>query len=207
MKSMVPLTFLMAFLGWQPSEIFNLRNPIRISEISPTNHPITNNKSTNLFRCRDGKISFKSEAPLELIEAKSKKLQGLINPENQSFAWSVDVNSFKGFNGGLQQEHFNENYMETKKFPQATFAGKIIEPVDFQQVGTSAVRAKGILTVHGVARERIIKCSLEVKNNRLHVLTNFTVPLADHEISIPKIVHQKIAEEISVSVDVELVAE
>ncbi|HND88454.1 MAG TPA: YceI family protein, partial [Saprospiraceae bacterium] len=147
---------------------------------------------------------FKSDAMLEVIQAQSKKLRGVIDPANNGFAWSVEVNSFEGFNGPLQREHFNENYLESVKYPRATFTGKIIEKVDFQQDGTYTVRAKGQLSVHGVEQERIIKSTLELKGRRLIIRSSFSVPLSDHSISIPKIVHQKIAEEIQVSVEAEL---
>lgn len=158
------------------------------------------------YRCENGKISFKSDALLEVIQAKSGKLRGAISPTDHTFAWSVEVRSFEGFNGPLQREHFNENYLESVKYPRASFAGKIIEKIDFQKDGSYSVRAKGKLDVHGVVQERIIKSSLEVKNGVLIVRSTFTVPLADHNISIPKIVHQKIAEEIEVMVEATLTA-
>ena len=156
------------------------------------------------FRGEKGKITFKSDAMLEVIQAQSKKLRGVIDPANNGFAWSVEVNSFEGFNGPLQREHFNENYMESDKFPKASFAGKIIEQVDLQVEGTYAVRAKGKITVHGIEQERIIKSQVVVKGKRIHITSTFTVPLSDHNITIPRIVYQKIAEEITVTIDADL---
>lgn len=158
-----------------------------------------------VFRCENGKVSFKSDAPLEVITAKSNKLRGVIDTAKQTFAWSVEIKTFEGFNSPLQREHFNENYMETKKYPKASFSGKIIEDVDFQKNGTYSVRAKGKLNIHGVEQERIIKSQLEVSSGKLRIQSSFSVPLADHDISIPKVVYQKIAEEIAVTVDAELV--
>ena len=157
-----------------------------------------------VFRCENGKVNFKSEAPLEVIQAKSSKLRGIIDTAKQSFAWTVEIKTFEGFNSPLQREHFNENYMESKKFPKASFAGKIIEKVDFQTNGTYSVRAKGKLNIHGVEQERIIKSQLEVIGNKIRVRASFIVPLADHSITVPKIVYQKIAEEIVVTMDAEL---
>ncbi len=157
-----------------------------------------------VFRCENGKVSFKSDAPLEVIQAKSGKLRGVIDTAKQTFAWSVEIKTFEGFNSPLQREHFNENYMETKRHPKASFSGKIIEDVDFQKNGTYSVRAKGKLNIHGVEQERIIKSQLEVNGNKLRVQSSFAVPLAEHNITIPKVVYQKIAEEITVTVDAEL---
>lgn len=145
-----------------------------------------------------------SEAPLEVIKAWSNKLKGMLDIENRTFAWTVDVATFVGFNSPLQREHFNENYLETSKFPRATFQGKIIEDIDLSRDGTQTVRAKGILTVHGVQQERILKGQLERKGDKIRIKAQFTVPLADHGIEIPRVVYQKIAEEITVTVDAPL---
>ncbi len=161
-------------------------------------------KPTGPYRCENGKVFFRSEATLELIQARSKKLRGAIDPSNNNFAWSVETNSFEGFNNPLQREHFNENYMESAKYPKISFAGKIIEKIDFQTDGKYTVRAKGKLMAHGVEQERILRSELEVLGNKIRVRAQFTVPLADHNISIPRIVHQKIAEEVSVNIEADL---
>lgn len=157
-----------------------------------------------MFNISKGNISFSSDAPLELITAGSHDLKGIIDTEKKQFAFSVKVNSFKGFNSGFQKDHFNENYLESDKYPDATFAGKIIEDVDFTKNTTLTVRAKGILTVHGVPKERIIKSDLTIKNGVISIRSNFTVSLADHNIPIPKVVHEKLASEIKVEVNSEL---
>jgi polyisoprenoid-binding protein YceI len=148
-----------------------------------------------------GNIQFKSDAPLELIQAASKEMKGVIDIQARTFAFSVPVASFQGFNSPLQREHFNENYMQSAKYPQATFSGRIIEDTDLSKPGEYTVRAKGMLTVHGVSRERIIKSQVVVNGSTCAVSSFFTVLLADHDISIPKVVYQKIAEEIEVRVD------
>jgi hypothetical protein len=163
--------------------------------LPPQNYSITN-----------GSIAFKSDAPLELIKAESAELKGLIATDKKQFAFLIAVKTFKGFNSPLQQEHFNENYLETKKYPNATFEGKIIEDVDFTKDGVYEVRTKGNLTVHGVAQERIIKSTITVKNKAVSLKANFTVLLADHNIPIPKVVNEKLASEIKVEVKAVLVA-
>lgn len=153
------------------------------------------------YRCENGKVSFISVATLETIRAQSKSLKGAIDPETNAFAWSVEASSFEGFNNPLQKEHFNENYMESTKYPKISFTGKIIEKVDFQTDGVYVVRAKGKLKAHGVEQERIIRSELQVEGNKLLVRSKFTVPLADHNITIPHIVNQKIAEEVALTVE------
>lgn len=157
-----------------------------------------------LWRGDGGVINFESDAPLELIQASSDALRGVIDPAENTFAFALETKTFKGFNSALQQEHFHENYIESEKYPKATFAGKFIEEVSALQEGSHDVRAKGMLTIHGQSVERIIKCRLEVKTNEIVVTGNFTVPLTDHHITIPQVVHQKIAEEIYVEVAITL---
>lgn len=143
-------------------------------------------------------MSFTSNAELELIKASSNKVQGLIDPASNTFAFSVDAISFEGFNSRLQRDHFNEKYMESDRFPKARFSGKIIEPIDFSIDGSYDVRAKGDLEIHGQKQTRIIKAKVTIANGILSIESRFVVPLADHNISIPAIVSQKIATEIEV---------
>jgi hypothetical protein len=150
------------------------------------------------FTVQKGELSFISNAQLELIKATSEKVQGLIDPTNNQFVFSVPIQSFKGFNSDLQRQHFNDNYMESERFPKASFSGKIIEAVNFQKDSVYQVRAKGDLDVHGQKQNRIIKSKISIKNGIVSIESDFTVPLTDHGISIPKIVNQKIATQIEV---------
>lgn len=152
------------------------------------------------FSTDNGQVDFLSKADLELIRASSKKLQGVIDPTNNQFAFSVPVQSFIGFNSELQREHFNEKYLESERYPRMSFTGKIIENVDYFIDGTYEVRAKGELEIHGQKQTRIIKSKIVIEEGILNVETTFKVPLADHNISVPRIVNQKIATEIDVTV-------
>ncbi|GAB2838466.1 YceI family protein [Ferruginibacter profundus] len=162
--------------------------------------------STQLdFKVSTGSIAFRSDASLELIKAQSNELKGLFLADKKQFAFIVNMKSFKGFNSPLQQEHFNENYLESNKYPTASFEGKIIEDVDVSKDGVYAVRAKGNLSIHGVVQERIIKSELTVKDGNISIRSNFTVLLADHNIPIPKVVHEKLASEIKVDIKADLI--
>ena len=160
--------------------------------------------TSTIFKTENGRISFTSEAPLELIQAESESLRGVLDLEKKQFAFSVSMKSFSGFNSPLQQEHFNENYLETNAFPKAVFTGRIIDNIDTSSPGTYQVRTKGKLTVHGVTQERIIKGSLVISEQKITISSNFSVLLKEHNISIPKIVYQKIAEQINISLTAEL---
>jgi YceI-like domain len=156
-----------------------------------------------MWKAEHGKAQIKSEAPLELIKAESNALKGLIDPATKAFAFTLRINTFEGFNSEIQQVHFFENYMEQKKYPQATFSGKIIEDISFSIPGTYSVRAKGNLEIHGVTRERIIRGTLTIKKGSAHVESSFLIPVSDHGIGIPRIVKQKISEEIAVTLDID----
>lgn len=151
-----------------------------------------------------GSIQFKSDAPLELIQAASNNMKGIIDTDRKAFAFSVEMKTFQGFNSPLQQEHFNENYLETNKHPKATFSGKIIENIDWNTAGTYDVRTKGKLSIHGLEQERIIRGTLVIGEGTISLKSTFSVLLEEHQISIPKIMFQKISEEIQVVIEANL---
>ena len=157
-----------------------------------------------LYGTTNGRIDFKSEAPLELIKASSGELTGLLDITKKNFSFKINIRSFQGFNSPLQREHFNENYLESTKYPDASFKGKIIEDVDLLQDGKYQLRTKGIFTIHGISQERILKNDVTVKNKIITIHTNFSVLLSDHNIPIPKVVYQKLANEIKVEVNATL---
>jgi polyisoprenoid-binding protein YceI len=159
----------------------------------------------DLYTTQKTKVDFVSDAPLELIKASSDKLTGLIDGDKRTFAFTIPVRSFTGFNSPLQQEHFYENYMEEKTYPDSKFEGKIIEQVDFSHDGNFTIRAKGKLKIHGVEQERIIKVLIRVSKGVVYANSVFSVLLQDYNITIPKVVYQKISEEIKVTVSAEFV--
>lgn len=158
-----------------------------------------------IFIGENGQVKFTSNAPLEVIVANSNELKGAVDIEKKTFAFSIKMNTFEGFNTPLQREHFNENYLETNKFPTASFTGKIIEDINLSVSGQYTIRAKGKFTIHGISQERIIKSTVKTDGDKISIKSEFSVLLAEHDIAIPKIVYQKIAEEIEVLIDIELI--
>jgi len=159
----------------------------------------------NVYMTSKSKIHFTSDAPLEVIEATSTQLQGALKTDDRSFVFRAPMNTFEGFNSALQKTHFNTTYLETSKYPYTLFEGKIIEEIDFKKTGTYQVRGKGRFTCHGVEQERIIKCTVKVSADQIEVTSDFTVLLDDHNIKIPSVVNQKIAEEITVKLELVLI--
>lgn len=154
-----------------------------------------------LFTLKNGHVEFTSDAPMERITAANDAADGILDIGAQNFAVRIPMRAFKGFNSPLQQEHFYENYVRSGDFPNALFEGRIIEEVDLARPGTYRVRAKGRLTFHGVIQERIIPCALALDAHGIRVTGSFDIALADHNIRIPRVVHQKLAPVTRVEVD------
>jgi len=154
-----------------------------------------------LWDCSQGKIDFFSKTPIEDIEAHSKAARAIINTETGAIAFKVPIKSFK-FPNDLMEEHFNENYMESNKFPDATFSGKMEPLIDFSKPGSYKVKAKGKLKMHGVEAERELNGTIVVNADKTAELkAEMDVPLADHKIERPQLVMVKIAEKIAVTVN------
>lgn len=157
-------------------------------------------KASPLYVFNSGTISFFSETPVENITAESKIYAAAVNPDTRKFAFYVQMTSFN-FEKAQMQEHFNENYMESEKYPKATFTGDIVENVDLLKDGKYTVNAKGKLNVHGVEKERTLPVSIEIKGGKLSLSSRFQVKLVDHNIEVPSIVVANIAETIDVLVE------
>jgi len=151
-----------------------------------------------LYMAQNGEVSFFSKTPLEDIDALNKQVGSIINTDNNEVAVQMRVTSFV-FPNKLMQEHFNENYLESDKFPSATFKGKIRELVDLKVPGTYALTAVGTATIHGITKPIEIKGNVVSTGDQLTLSCQFDIKLVDYKIDIPKIVFAKIAEVIRVS--------
>lgn len=156
------------------------------------------------YQLTNSSIMFFSEAPLENIEAKSKDIKGIIDITARSFIIRVPIKSFV-FEKSLMQEHFNENYMESDKFPNATFKGAFDGKYDLKKNGSYPVTATGELDIHGVKQKRTIPAIIEVKDKSIKLTSKFKVRLEDHKIEIPTLVFNKIAEELDVTLEGDLI--
>lgn len=153
-----------------------------------------------IYMMKDSKVSFYSDAPLEDIEATTTGTQGVINVAEKNFSFRVPIASFK-FEKELMQEHFNENYMESEKFPYGTFKGAIDGKYNIKKDGDYPVMARGVLNIHGIDQKRDLPATIHVKNGEISIESKFMVRLEDHKIEIPTIVFHKIAEEVEVKVN------
>lgn len=151
---------------------------------------------------RNSHIWFYSHTPVEDIEAHNRQAVSILDPATGDLAFNLLVKSFE-FKIALMQEHFNENYMESDKYPKATFTGKISNnaAVNYKEDGIYPVEVAGDLTLHNVTKPVTIKGTLTIKGGVVNAKAEFLVKPADYNIVIPSVVENKIAKEVKVSVD------
>ena len=157
--------------------------------------------SQGRYQTREGVVTFFSASPLEDIEARSQQTAAVLDLQTQQLAFTMPIKSFQ-FKRTLMQEHFNENYMESDRYPKATFAGRLlaIDAAALSSGGPQKVTAEGNLTIHGVTKQVQVPGTLELQNGRLLVLAQFAVAPADYQIEIPLLVRNHIAKSVSVRV-------
>jgi polyisoprenoid-binding protein YceI len=144
-------------------------------------------------------ISFYSHAAIEDISADNKKASGIFNSATGDIVFSIPIGEFQ-FKKSLMQEHFNEKYMESDKYPKSTFQGKV-EGYDASSDKSQQVKANGKLTIHGVIQEVEIPGTIEKQKDKLAMKAKFIVKLVDYKIEIPQLLWQNIAEQVEVTVD------
>lgn len=154
------------------------------------------------YMTRTGKVTFFSSTPVENIEAFNNEVSGVVDAKSGDVLFIVPIKSFK-FEKALMQEHFNENYMESNKYPKADFKGKIANPgdVNFSKDGTYSTKLQGRLTIHGVTKDVTLPGSVTVKGNTITANSKFAVKTADYGIRIPSMVESKIAKQIEITVN------
>lgn len=144
-------------------------------------------------------ISFFSDGLIEDISAICKSAQIMLNATKNDIAVRVTIKGFR-FEKKLMEEHFNEKYMESDKFPYAEFSGKIKDTVDFTKDGIYKVSVTGKLKIHGVEKERTISGTITIKNGEVKIESRFNVALKDHNIEIPSVLTKNIAEMVEVKI-------
>ncbi|MCC8427152.1 YceI family protein [Mucilaginibacter sp. UR6-11] len=160
---------------------------------------IMNQTGQGLYACKNAQISLFSSAPIEDIAAKTSSGTSVYNSATGDLIFSVAINTFK-FPKALMQEHFNSDYLESDKYPRATFKGKIQEHPDLTNDGNYPITVTGELDVHNVKQTRTIPATLTVAGGIITMKAEFTVKCVDHHIDIPRLVFHNIAESIKINV-------
>ena len=154
---------------------------------------------------RTGNISFSASSPLEPIEATTKTASCVVDATTGNIEFAVLITSFQ-FEKALMQEHFNENYMESGKYPKGSFKGKIdnIKDIHFNKDGIYKGRVSGTLEIHGVAKPISTNADFTVSGGKIKTNSNFSVLLSDYNIKIPGAVADKISKTAKISIKAEL---
>lgn len=144
-------------------------------------------------------ITFFSSSPLEDITATNKGGVIVFKATTNEIQIKLAIMNFK-FKNALMEEHFNENYMETEKFPNATFKGKINEAVDLTKEGETKVTVTGKMEIHGVTKDETYEGTITKKGNDIIIKTKFKIKLVDYNIKVPSLYVKNIAEIVDVDV-------
>lgn len=157
------------------------------------------------YYSKTGKITFTSKAPLEVIEATNTSANIVLDASNGSVEGAVLIKGFQ-FRKALMQQHFNENYLESHKYPKATFKGNLAnyKSLNLEKDGTYEVDVKGSLTLHGVTQPFATTGTVTVKGGKINVASTFNLTVADYHIEIPKVVQDNISKTVNVRLSADL---
>jgi len=152
---------------------------------------------------KTGNITFHSSAALEKIEATNNKVLSVWIPADGKIEFSVLMKGFE-FEKALMQEHFNDDYVESDKYPKTTFKGTVegSKNISLATDGNYPVKVNGSLTMHGVTRQISTPATIKVKNGVASATASFTLLLADYNIKIPSIVADNVSKQILVVVNI-----
>ena len=140
------------------------------------------------YLTREARLDFDAGSPLEDIEAFTESGSAVYDANTGKIGVQVLMTSFQ-FQRALMQEHFNENYVESEKFPKASFKGLYSEG-----------NVSGGLTIHGVTKEIKVPARLNQENGNFVLVTSFDITLADYDVKIPSAVANKISKKASIQV-------
>lgn len=161
--------------------------------------------SAQKYYSRTGYVKFFSEAPLENIEAENNQATCILDLGTGEVVSKILMEAFE-FKKALMQEHFNENYVESDKYPLAVFKAKIknINEIDIRSKTPQSVKLQGDLTIHNITHSVTIDGKLLKTENGFMATANFSIKPADYDIKIPAAVKDHIAKEVEVSLDFNL---
>lgn len=162
---------------------------------------VMNTAYSQKYFSKTGHISFYSETKLEKFDAHNKSSSIVYDSQSGKLEAAALIKGFQ-FEKVLMQEHFNENYMESNKFPKATFKGMIdnYKTIDLAKNGKYPVKVSGDLTMHGVTQKVTTDGQIVVNNGKIEATAAFNVALADYKISIPALVKDQISKTVKISI-------
>lgn len=163
--------------------------------------------SQQKFLTKTGEVVFEASVPsFEEVKAINKAVTAILNTANGEFASLILVKGFR-FKNALMEEHFNENYAESNTYPKATFKG-VIKDFDSSELSSNEVQKtlEGTLTFHGQSQKlQNVKVILSKKDNIIYMRGEFTTKASDYNIKIPKVVSNKVTNEVEVDFQFQLI--
>ena len=159
---------------------------------------------STLYSSNTGTVNFFSHTDVEDIKGENHKVKAAFDAKSGKIQFSLLVKDFE-FEKSLMQEHFNENYMKSTKYPRATFNGTIdqVENINLSQDGVYKSPVSGKLKIKDVVKEITTEGTFTVKNGVVNGKSMIVVNPEDYNIKIPKVVRNKISNDIEVSMDVD----
>ncbi|MBI5856422.1 MAG: YceI family protein [Sphingobacteriales bacterium] len=159
------------------------------------------------FFTKNGKINFDatSSSSPERIEGVNRSATCVMDAKSGAIQFAVLMKGFE-FERALMEEHFNENYVESNKYPKSEFKGKVkdADEIDLSKDGTYKVKVKGDITIHGETKEVETEGKLVVQNGKINADAEFSVKLSDFKISIPGLVADKVSKTAKIAVSCSL---
>lgn len=159
------------------------------------------NAGAQLYITKTGFTGFYSKTPMEDIKAENNQVYAAVDLSKKTIAFSMLLKGFL-FRKELMQEHFNENYVESDKYPRATFSGIFTGDIDPVEQEPVVIQVKGKISLHGVEKEFSAPATLSVRNGNLTGVSKFQLIPGDFNIAIPALVSDKIAKQIDVAINI-----
>jgi hypothetical protein len=166
---------------------------------------VLTSQAQDKYFTKTGSIQFYSKAPMEDIEAKNKTVAAILDTKTGALQFSVLMKGFE-FPKALMQEHFNENYIESDKYPKAEFKGSVTNnsAINYAADGSYTAQVNGSLTIRGITKDLKTTGTIKVDGGKIDANSVFTVLVSDYQIKIPSLVKDKISNTIKVTVDCRL---
>lgn len=151
---------------------------------------------------KSGAVHFISKGAIETIQADHRSITCVLDSKTGALQFAVLMKGFE-FKKALMQEHFNENYVESDKYPKAEFRGQIVNngDINYTKDGTYNAHVKGKLTLHGQTKDVAADGKITVKNGKLLATSDFTIQMSDYNISIPKLVKENMSNTVNINVN------
>lgn len=158
--------------------------------------------SQNRYFTKNGQITFAAGTALEDIDGTNKSTSSVYDVNTGQIEFAVLIKGFE-FKRALMQEHFNENYLESDKYPKAVFRGKVIDAgqLNFKKDGAYPITVKGTLEMHGVKKEITVPGAIKVAGTAVNASAVFDILLSDFNITIPGLVKDKISKSVNVRIE------